>query len=59
MVAYEVVRELETGHVGVGVLEVDDYQLLVLVRWQQKRRFALGHHAEDVAVLRLYDGISW
>ena len=34
MVAYEVVRELETGDVGVGVLKVDDYQLLVLVRWQ-------------------------
>ena len=32
--AYEVVRELETGDVGVGVLKVDDYQLLVLVRWQ-------------------------
>ena len=56
--AYEVVRELETMHVGVGVLKVDDYQLLVLVRWQEKRRFALGHHAEDVAVLRLFHGIS-
>lgn len=57
--AYEVVRELETGHVGVGVLEVNDYQLLVLVRWQQKRRLALRHHAKDVTVLRLYHGISW
>lgn len=56
--AYEVVRELETRHVGVGVLKVDDYQLLVLVRWQEKRRFALGHHAEDIAVLRLCDDIS-
>lgn len=53
------VRELETGHVGVGVLEVNDYQLLVLVRWQQKRRLALRHHAKDVTVLRLYHGISW
>jgi hypothetical protein len=33
LVAYEVVRELEAGDVGVGVLEVDHYQLLVLVRW--------------------------
>lgn len=53
------VRELKARNVGVGVFEVDDHQLLVLVGWEQQRRFALRHHAENVAVLRLCAVVSW
>lgn len=47
------VCEFKTWSVGVGVLEVDDDELLVLVRGQEERRLASGFQAEDVAVLRL------
>jgi len=49
----EVVGELEARGVCVGVLEVNDNQLLVRVGGQEKRRSARGKETEDVAVLGL------
>jgi hypothetical protein len=49
----KVVGELEAGGVRVGVLEVNDNELLVCVRRQEKRRRARGQETEDVTVLGL------
>ena len=42
--AYEVVGEFVAWEVGVGVLEVDDDELLVLVGWQEEGRFSCRCH---------------
>jgi len=56
--AYKVVCKLQSWQVRVGVFKVDDHQLLVLVRWKEKRRFASRHKAKDVAILGLGEYIS-
>ncbi len=50
---YKVVRKLQTRHVGIGILEVDHDELLVLVGSKQEGRLARRDEAQDVAVLRL------
>jgi hypothetical protein len=51
----EVVCELEAGHVGGGVLKVDDDELLVLVGGLQEGGvLVVRAEAEDVAVLGLW-----
>jgi hypothetical protein len=50
-----VVCELEAGHVGGGVLKVDDDELLVLVGGlQEGGLLVVRAEAEDVAVLGLW-----
>jgi hypothetical protein len=50
----EVVGELEAARVGGCVLEVDDYELFVLVGGLEERGLlVVGAEAEDVAVLSL------
>lgn len=49
----EVVGEFEAGRVCTRILKVDDYELLVRVRWQQQRRCPRGQQPQNVAVLGL------
>lgn len=50
----EVVREFETWCVGRGVLEVDNDELFVTVRWEEERRFGRWEEAENISVLCLF-----
>ena len=49
----EMVCKFQAWSIGVCVLEVDDYELLVLVCGEEERRFTGGLDTEDVAVLCL------
>jgi hypothetical protein len=52
--AYKMVGELQAGQVGVGIFEIYDHKLLVLVCWQKQGGLSFGHHTHDVPVLRLW-----
>lgn len=51
--AYKVVRKLKTWEVCIGIFEIDDNKLLVLICWEEQRRLALRFHTEDVSILCL------
>lgn len=53
MLTYKMVRKLKTGEIRVCILEIDDHELLMLVRRQHEGRLISGHHAKDVSILGL------
>lgn len=43
---YKVVGKLKAWHVGIGVFEVDNNELLVLICGKQKGRFSGRNHTQ-------------
>lgn len=48
------VCKFQSRDIGRRVFEINDYQLLVLVRWNQQRRLSTRFEAEKIAVLSLH-----
>ena len=53
MYAYEVVCELQSYKIGIGILEVDDYELLVRVLRKHEGRISIRDNTQNIAILGL------